>query len=79
MIDKTLEIINFFKQYYSPGNIDNTLEDLQLTTSGVLELLFQIFPKDCIDDYDLHSILTQLNYTPQKKGIKEFVWCLKQN
>ena len=79
MIDKISDIKRFLKEHFSPGDLQNTKEALQLTSSEVLSLLFQVFPHDCIDDYDLHSILTQLDYTPQKKSSKEFVWCLKEN
>ena len=78
MIDKTIEIKAFLKAHYTPGTIEDTEEELQLSTTGVLNLLFQIFPSGCIDDYDLHVILTRLGYIPQKKSIKEFVWCLKE-
>ena len=79
MIDKTLEITSFLKKHYSPSNLQETKEELQLSTSGVLNLLFQIFPTGCIDDYDLHQLLTTLGYEPQKRGVVDFVWCLKEN
>ncbi len=78
MIDKTLEIKAFLKGHYCPGSLEDTKPELQLNTSGVLQLLFQIFPIDCVDDYDLHNLLVQLGYTPRKKGSIEFVWCLKE-
>lgn len=78
MIDKTLEITEFLKKHYLPSNIQESKEELQLSTSGVLNLLFQIFPVGCIDDYDLHQLLTTLGYEPQKRGITDFVWCLKE-
>lgn len=78
MIDKTLEIASFLKSHYIPGTIKETKKDLQLSTIEVLDLLFQIFPKDCIDDYEMHQLLTNLGYTPQKRGATEFVWCLKE-
>lgn len=78
MIDKTREITDFLKQHYSPGVIADTDENCQLMTSQVLDLLFQIFPVGCIDDYDLHEILTRLGYEPQRKSLHQFVWCLKE-
>lgn len=79
MIDKTLEITSFLKKHYSPSNIQDTNDELQLSTTGVLNLLFTIFPSGCIDDYDLHQLLTTLGYEPQKRGVVDFVWCLKEN
>ena len=79
MIDKTIEITAFLKEHYSPSNIQETKEELQLSTSGILNLLFQIFPSGCIDDYELHQLLTTLGYAPQKRGVVDFVWCLREN
>ena len=79
MINKTLEITAFLKKHYSPGNIETVKEDLQLTSEEVLMLLFQVFPSGCIDVYDLHEILTNLGYDPQKKNSTKFVLCLKEN
>ena len=76
MIDKTIEIQAFLKQHYVPAKLEDTKKELQLSTPEVLSFLFKIFPKDCIDDYELHNILTTLNYTPQKRNTTEFVWCL---
>lgn len=78
MIDKSSEIKAFFKKHYLPGELKTTKKKLQLSSSNVLRLLFQVFPVDFIDDYELHEILTQLGYSPQKKGASGFVWCLKE-
>lgn len=78
MIDKTFEISAFLKKHYEPSSIEETAEELQLSTQEVLNFLFKIFPIDCIDDYELHTILTTLNYTPQKRKTTDFVWCLKE-
>ncbi|WP_299012010.1 hypothetical protein [uncultured Polaribacter sp.] len=78
MIDKTLEITAFLKKHYLPTTIQDAKDELQLSTSEVLNLLFQIFPTGCIDDYDLHQLLTTLGYEPQKRGVTDFVWCLKE-
>lgn len=75
MIVKTQEISDFLKEHYSPGTIDTTDKKLQLTNNGVLNLLFSVFPEDCIDSYELHEILTNLGYKPQKKTSTDFVWC----
>ncbi|NKI28257.1 hypothetical protein HCG49_17015 [Arenibacter sp. 6A1] len=76
MIDKTLEIKAFIKANYCPGTLNNTKPELQLNNHAILELLFQVFPVGCIDDYDLQMLLGQLGYTPQKKDSLDFVWCL---
>jgi len=78
MIDKTLEITAFLKEHYKPSNLQDAKPELQLTTQGILKLLFTIFPHGCIDDYDLHNILTNIGYIPQKRSITEFVWCLEE-
>lgn len=78
MIDKTSEIKAFLSEHYLPGELKSTKKDLQLSSRDVLTLLFQVYPIGCIDDYELHEILTQLGYSPQKKGTSEFVWCLKE-
>ena len=79
MIDKTIEITAFLKQHYSPSTLNDKKPELQLSTQDVLSLLFQVFPVGCIDDYDLHQLLTTLGYEPQKRGVKAFVWCFKEN
>jgi hypothetical protein len=78
MIDKTIEITSFLKKHYTPGTIEDTNTEFQFYLSQVLNLLFKVFPKGCIDDYDLHQILTSLGYFPQRKSANEFVWCLKE-
>jgi|GEM_PF-5253716 len=78
MIDKTVEITEFIKKHYTPGTIENTDSKLQLSTSGVLLMLFQVFPIGSVDDFEMHQILTTLNFEPQKKDVNEFVWCLKE-
>lgn len=69
------EIKTFIENNYSPGTVETANQKLQLTSSSVLHLLFDIFPEGCIDDYDVYEILTSLNYKPQKKSANEFVWC----
>ena len=79
MIDKSIEITAFLKQHYSPSTVKEAEKNLQLTTSGVLELLFKIFPSGCVDQYDVHQLLTTLGYKPQKRGATDFVWCFREN
>lgn len=79
MIDKTQQITDFIKSNFSPATLENTSEELQLQSHELLTKLFQIFPVGCIDDYDLHEILTQLGYKPQKRNTLDFVWCLKEH
>lgn len=75
MIDKTEDIKQFLKENFKPSLVTDTEEELQLSSSEVLQMLFSVFPTDCIDTFDLHNILTSLGYTPQKKGSTTFVWC----
>lgn len=79
MIDKTSEITQFIKKHYAPGSISSTPSELQLSSSEVLLLLFQVFPTGCIDDYDLFEILTTLGFEPQKINSTSFVWCFEEN
>lgn len=75
MIVKTNEIASFLEKHYTPGVLDETKAELQLSTSEVMNLLFNVFPTDCIDEFEMHEVLTSLGYTPQKKSAVEFVWC----
>ena len=79
MINKTLEITAFLKKHYSPGKLNKSKKNHQLSTDEVLSLLFGVFPFGCIDDYELHEILSTLGYEPQKKNSTVFVWCLDEN
>lgn len=69
MIDKTQEIQRFLRKHFTPG----TLEDHTFlkTNHGVLNLLFDVFPEDCIDTYELHEIMTSLYYVPVKKSTEK--------
>lgn len=57
------------------------------TTQQLLTLLFDTFPKDCIDEFDLFDILTSLgfsSYLVEKKNDKKVkklytTWALKIN
>lgn len=77
MIDKTQQITAFLKKHYSPGTIED--DGLQETSRGLLSILFDVFPMDCIDTDDLYNILTALGYEPQKVKKDELYWCLKEN
>lgn len=44
---------------------NSTPEDanFKVTSTELLNFLFNTFPKGCIDDYDLNEIMTKLKYT----------------
>ena len=87
MIEKTQEIKNFLSKHFCPGTEDNYT--FYKNNHGVLNMLFDVFPEGCIDDYELHEIMMSLGYTPVKisktekvekkkdKVIIGFYWCLK--
>lgn len=88
MINKTAEIKEFLHANFQPG----TLDDFTIirSSSGILTMLFDVFPRDCIDTYDLYEILISLHYAPQKISKKieneegktntsiSFYWILKE-
>lgn len=79
MINFTSQITDFLRKNFQPSDLENATH--KLTTSELLAMLFQVFPNDCIDDYELYDILQNLNYTPlNEKSNSEnplkFVWCL---
>lgn len=88
MIDKVPEIKAFLKTHFEPGSLDDFT--LIKTTGALLELLFDVFPRGCIDPFDLYDILTSLGYQPQKNSkteklgedktvtIIQFAWVLKE-
>ena len=90
MIDFTQPITQFFKANFTPASED--LATHKLSSRQLLEILFNVFPDECIDDYDLNDILMNLGYMPtklssslikddpseiEKQSIK-IVWCLKE-
>lgn len=77
MIDKTPQITAFLKKHYTPGTIEKHV--LKETSSGLLHVLFDVFPMDCIDTDDLYNILVGLGYDPQMEKPDELYWCLADN
>jgi len=77
MIDKIPQITAFLKKHYTPGTIEK--HSLKETSSGLLSILFDVFPMDCIDTDDLYNILSAQGYEPQKAKVDEFYWCLLEN
>lgn len=74
MIDKKPQITDFIKSNFKPGTPEEN--SFFCSTTGFLEILFQIFPSECIDTDDLFDILTSLNYKPVKVDSKKFQWCV---
>jgi hypothetical protein len=77
MIDKTPQITAFIKKFYLPGTIKE--HAIKVTSSELLAILFDVFPRNCIDTDELYDILTALDYEPQKENASEFYWCLREN
>ncbi len=89
MIDTTPQITSFLKANFKPSNLFEATH--KLTTKELLDLLFNVFPNDSIDDYDLYQILISLQYQPfknsieienketlEKQTILSLVWCLEE-
>lgn len=89
MLDTTPQITAFLKANFKPSNLIEATH--KLTTNQLLELLFNVFPINSIDDYDLYQILISLQYQPfrnninvtdavtkETKNIMCLVWCLEE-
>ena len=79
MIDFTPQITAFFKENFKPSTLDKATH--KLTSQDLLEFLFNVFPKDCIDDYELNTILIGLQYKPFRTMNDDklsAVWCLEE-
>lgn len=89
MIDATPQITQFLKENFKPSNLLDATH--KLTTHQLLNLLFNVFPKGSIDDYDLYQILISLQYAPFRNTIEikdleadeiitelSLVWCLEE-
>lgn len=60
MFDYGAQISEFLKLNFSPSNPEES--NFKVTSTELLGYLFQIFPDDCINDYDLNEILITLGY-----------------
>jgi hypothetical protein len=60
MFDYKQQIAEFLKENFEPSN--PTAANFKVNSTELLNYLFQIFPADCINDYDLNEILIGLNY-----------------
>lgn len=87
MLDTTPQITQFLNDNFTPSNLIEAT--YKLTTNQLLTLLFNVFPKDSIDDYDLYTIMVNLQYEPFKSSVEvavdnekqtqlSVVWCLRE-
>ncbi len=89
MLDTTPQITQFLKENFKPSNLLEATH--KITTHQLLNLLFNVFPKGSVDDYDLYQILISLQYTPFRNTIEiknleteeiinelSLVWCLEE-
>lgn len=60
MFDYKEQILEFLKLNFSPSSPEDA--NFKVTNNELLNYLFQIFPFDCISDYDLNEILIALKY-----------------
>lgn len=69
------QVKDFLKENFTPATAP--VYDLALSNQAILDFLFDVFPKDCISDYDLHEILHDLQYKKQiieQDGIFKIVY-----
>jgi hypothetical protein len=86
MIDTKPQVTAFIRSNFKSSTLEHATH--KLSSSALLSLLFNVFPKDSIDDYDLFDILTTLGYKPLKQSSTSeaeeetlyisFVWCLEE-
>lgn len=60
MLNYREEIKDYLQANFTPS--DDTLANFKQTTNDLLDFLFDVFPKNCISDYDLNDILLELGY-----------------
>ncbi len=75
MIDSKKEISLFVKNNFQPQS--SKAAEYLYTSEEFLNLLFNTFPQNCIDSYELYEILCGLGYSPQKikdKDKLKIVW-----
>ena len=60
MFDYKEQIRDFLKLNFSPSIPE--VSNFKVTSNELLGYLFQMFPFNCIDDYDLNDILLRLDY-----------------
>src|SRR4051812_5150053 len=63
MLDYPEKIRQHLQDHFTSS--DDNLANFKKTTQDLLRFLFLVFPKDCISDYELDDILTELGYRKQ--------------
>lgn len=62
-------------QFIESNFTDSTHEDatVKWTTFQFLQFLFDVFPKDCINDYELDAILKRLGFSKKMYAIEQSI------
>lgn len=70
------KIQKFLKENFVPSNLEESTHSY--TNETLLEYLFSVFPKDCITDFQLYDIMSNLGYEKifSTDG-NSLHWCLK--
>lgn len=73
------KIKKFLQENFEPGTTETA--NFKYTNAELLEHLFQVFPKDCISDFELYDILLSIGYEIKSYTNDDeenrLVWCLK--
>lgn len=65
MLDYPDQVKTFLQENFSPS--DDNRAKLKWSTGELMGFLFNVFPRNCISDYDLIEILSDLGY-------KRYTW-----
>ena len=78
MFDYKEQILEFLKLNFNPSNPEEA--NFKVTSSELLNYLFDIYPVGCISDYDLNDILIKLEFKPYTYANTDkqlvFGWCM---
>lgn len=61
MLNYPEQIKEYLKANFTPSDDDKA--NFKQTTIGLLVFLFDVFPRNCISDFELNDILLELGYT----------------
>ena len=78
MYDYKEQIRNFIKLNFLPSTPEES--NFKVSSNELLGYLFDIFPFECISDYELNEILVELGYERytyvDTKKLLVFGWCM---
>lgn len=77
MIDFTSQITSFLRENFKPSTVEKA--KYKFSSAEVLDILFDTYPVNCIDAYDLNQIMESLDYKPflmTDEPRPKIVWCL---